>query len=72
MAVAIEHTLESLAPGAIVHGVLPDAPVEVVQVAWQIATALGVTAGRVSAHLSRGKATRFEGRPDGWHVREER
>jgi hypothetical protein len=35
----------------------------------QIAMALGVTAGRVSAHLSRGKTTRFESRPDGWYVR---
>jgi hypothetical protein len=38
----------------------------------QIAMALGVTAGRVSAHLSRGKAIRFESRPDGWYVREAR
>jgi hypothetical protein len=36
----------------------------------QIALALGVSAGRVSAHLSRGRSTRFASRADGWHVRE--
>ena len=36
----------------------------------QIAMALGVSAGRVSAHLSRGRRTRFESRPDGWYLRE--
>jgi hypothetical protein len=38
----------------------------------QIAMALGVSAGRVSAHLSRGRTTRFESRSDGWHLRENR
>ncbi len=36
----------------------------------QIAMALGVTSGRISAHLSRGRRTRFESRPSGWHLRE--
>jgi hypothetical protein len=36
----------------------------------QIALALGVSAGRVSAHLSRGRTTRFARRADGWHLRE--
>lgn len=35
----------------------------------QIAQALGVTAGRVSAHLFRGKSTRFVSRDDGWYLR---
>ena len=34
----------------------------------QIAAALGVSAGRVSAHLFRGKGTRFASREDGWHL----
>ena len=36
----------------------------------EIATALGVDAGRVSAHLYRAKMTRFLKREDGWHLRE--
>ena len=36
----------------------------------QIADALGVTAGRVSAHLYRAKTTRFMSRSDGWYLRE--
>jgi hypothetical protein len=36
----------------------------------EIARALGVDAGRVSAHLYRAKTTRFVSRPDGWHLRE--
>jgi hypothetical protein len=36
----------------------------------QIADALGVTPGRVSAHLYRAKTTRFVSRSDGWHLRE--
>jgi len=35
----------------------------------QIADALGVGSGRVSAHLYRGKSTRFVSRGDGWHLR---
>jgi DNA-directed RNA polymerase specialized sigma24 family protein len=35
----------------------------------QIAQALGVTAGRVSAHLYRAKDTRFVSGGDGWHLR---
>lgn len=35
-----------------------------------IASALGVDAGRVSAHLYRAKTTRFASRPDGWYLRE--
>lgn len=35
-----------------------------------IAAALGVSAGRVSAHLYRAKTTRFVSRPDGWYLRE--
>lgn len=38
----------------------------------QIAEALGVSAGRVSAHLYRGKSTRFVSRGDGWHLRPEK
>jgi DNA-binding MarR family transcriptional regulator len=38
----------------------------------QIAAALGVTPGRVSAHLFRGKASRFVSRADGWYLRESR
>ena len=36
----------------------------------QIAQALGVSAGRVSAHLYRAKTTRFLSRADGWYLRE--
>jgi hypothetical protein len=35
----------------------------------EIAQALGVTANRVSAHLFRGKSTRFVSRAGGWSVR---
>ena len=34
----------------------------------QIAEALGVPVTNVSAHLYRGKDTRFERRADGWYV----
>ncbi len=37
----------------------------------QIAEALGVSAGRVSAHLYRAKHTRFVSRNDGWHLRDQ-
>jgi len=36
----------------------------------QIAQALGVSAGRVSAHLYRAKTTRFVSRSDGWYLRD--
>lgn len=36
----------------------------------QVAEALGVSPGRVSAHLYRAKTTRFVSRPDGWYLRE--
>jgi transposase len=36
----------------------------------EIAAALGVSAGRVSAHLARGKSTRFVSYPDGWRLRD--
>ena len=36
----------------------------------EIAQALGVSAGRVSAHLYRAKTTRFVSRSDGWYLRE--
>lgn len=36
----------------------------------QIAAALGVSAGRVSAHLYRAKSTRFVSRSDGWYLRD--
>ncbi|HTZ62762.1 MAG TPA: hypothetical protein VMB51_01515 [Solirubrobacteraceae bacterium] len=36
----------------------------------EIAAALGVSAGRISAHLYRAKRTRFVSRPDGWYLRE--
>ncbi|HUB73389.1 MAG TPA: hypothetical protein VL979_05050 [Solirubrobacteraceae bacterium] len=35
----------------------------------EIAGALGVDAGRVSAHLYRAKTTRFIKHADGWHLR---
>jgi hypothetical protein len=35
----------------------------------EIAQALGVSSGRVSAHLYRAKSTRFVSRGDGWHLR---
>lgn len=35
----------------------------------EIAEALGVSSGRVSAHLFRAKSTRFVSRGDGWHLR---
>jgi DNA-directed RNA polymerase specialized sigma24 family protein len=35
----------------------------------EIAAALGVDAGRVSAHLYRAKTTAFVKKPDGWHLR---
>jgi hypothetical protein len=37
----------------------------------QIAKSLGVTAGRVSAHLYRAKDARFVSRDDGWYLREQ-
>jgi DNA-directed RNA polymerase specialized sigma24 family protein len=36
----------------------------------EIADALGVSSGRVSAHLYRAKTTRFVSRQDGWHLRD--
>jgi DNA-binding transcriptional ArsR family regulator len=36
----------------------------------EIAQALGVAPGTVSAHLYRAKRTRFLSRPDGWYLRE--
>jgi hypothetical protein len=36
----------------------------------EIANALGVSTNRVSAHLFRGKGSRFVSRRDGWYVRE--
>jgi DNA-binding MarR family transcriptional regulator len=36
----------------------------------EIASALGVSSGRISAHLFRAKDTRFLSRPDGWYLRE--
>jgi hypothetical protein len=38
----------------------------------EIAKALGVSSGTISAHLFRGKHTRFVSRASGWHVRHER
>lgn len=38
----------------------------------EIADALGVSSGRVSAHLFRAKHTRFVSRGDGWHLRPEK
>jgi DNA-directed RNA polymerase specialized sigma24 family protein len=38
--------------------------------AGEIASALGVSAGRVSAHLYRAKTTRFLSRADGWYLRD--
>lgn len=38
----------------------------------QIAKALGVSSGRVSAHLYRAKTTRFVSRSDGWYLREKK
>ncbi len=35
----------------------------------EIAQALGVSSGRVSAHLYRAKTTRFVSRTDGWYLR---
>jgi DNA-directed RNA polymerase specialized sigma24 family protein len=37
----------------------------------QIAKALGVSSGRVSAHLYRAKTTRFASRSDAWYLREQ-
>jgi DNA-binding transcriptional ArsR family regulator len=37
----------------------------------EIARALGVVAGTVSAHLARGKGTRFLSRGGSWYVREQ-
>lgn len=37
----------------------------------QIAEALGVSPGRVSAHLYRAKTTRFLSRSDGWYLLEQ-
>jgi len=39
--------------------------------AGEIAGALGVALTNISQHLHRGRDTRFERRPDGWHVRED-
>jgi C4-dicarboxylate-specific signal transduction histidine kinase len=38
--------------------------------AKQIAEELGTSLQNISAHLYRGKQTRFESRPDGWYLRE--
>jgi len=38
--------------------------------AGEIARALGVSPGRVSAHLYRAKTTRFVSRRDGWYLRD--
>lgn len=38
--------------------------------AGEIAKALGVVLVTISQHLHRGKDSRFERRPDGWHLRE--
>lgn len=51
MAVAVDPTLESLVPGAVVHGVLPDAPVEVVHVAWHGSAAVTLTYRRADGHV---------------------
>ena len=51
MAVSVDQTLESLVPGAVVHGVLPDAPVEVVQVAWHGSAAVTLTYRRVGGQV---------------------
>jgi hypothetical protein len=40
--------------------------------AKQIADHFGVALTSVSAHLYRGKTTRFVSRPDGWHLRPEK
>lgn len=51
MAVSVDHTLESLVPGAVVLGVLPDAPVEVVQVAWHGSAAVTLTYRRADGQI---------------------
>ena len=51
MAVPVAHTLETLTPGVIVHGVLPDAPVEIVQVAWYGSAAVKLTFRRSDGHV---------------------
>ena len=51
MSVSVEQTLESLVPGAVVHGVLPDAPVEVVQVAWHGSAAVTLTYRRADGQV---------------------
>jgi superfamily II DNA or RNA helicase/predicted nucleotidyltransferase len=51
MAVSVEHTLERLVPGAVVLGVLPDAPVEVVQVAWHGSAAVTLTYRRADGQV---------------------
>jgi superfamily II DNA or RNA helicase/predicted nucleotidyltransferase len=51
MAVSANQTLENLTPGGVVHGVLPDAPVEVVQVAWHGSAAVTLTYRRVDGQV---------------------
>ena len=51
MAVSVDQTLEDLVPGAVVHGVLPDAPVVVVQVAWHGSAAVTLTYRRADGHV---------------------
>ena len=73
MAVSFDQTLESLVPGAAVHGVLPDAPVEVVQVAWHGSAAVTLTYRRADGQvqeelLYRGDEARLrvEAGREGW------
>ncbi len=43
MAVSVECTPEVLTPGAVVHGVMPAAPVDVVQAKWHGSAAVTLT-----------------------------
>jgi len=51
MTVALDHTLEHLVPGALVHGVLPNASVEIVQVAWHGRAAVTLTYRRADGQV---------------------
>lgn len=51
MALPVDQTLEDLVPGAVVHGVLPDAPVAVVQVAWHGSAAITLTYRRADGQV---------------------
>ncbi len=73
MAVPGAPTLEMLTPGAVVHGLLPDAPVEIVQVAWYGSAAVKLTYRRADGQVQEEvlyradeERLRIEAAAEGW------